>query len=235
MARTIATLRTPALAIPGNHDAAHVGQMAAEVLAADRVLELFNFRQTRRARELAAALGSVTMAGYSRHRVSPTLDVIAARPHSAGGPRLAFLPYLRQRFGVHDFPDSARRITTRVDQSSAEDVIILAHNGPTGLGARRDDLWGCDFRASEGDFGDADLERAVEHARGRVRAVVAGHMHHALRGGGTRAWQLERDGVLYVNAARVPRIFEREGTVARHHVELVVERGVARAREVLLS
>ena len=123
--------------------------------------------------------------------------------------------------------------------SVALGCVSIGRPGPTGLGARRDDLWGCDFRASEGDFGDPDLDRAIEHARegscGRVRAVVAGHMHHALRGGGTRAWRLEREGVLYVNAARVPRIFERDGGTSRHHVELVIEGGGARASEVVLS
>ena len=117
-------------------------------------------------------------------------------------------------------------------------MLLLAHNGPTGLGARKDDLWGCDFRESEGDFGDPDLEHAIGHARtaGKpVRAVIAGHMHHAVRGGSTRRWRARRDGVLYVNAARVPRIFEANGRTLRHHVELTIAGGVARAREVLLS
>lgn len=234
VARTIARLTTRAIVMPGNHDAAHVGQMAAEVLAADAMLALFNFGQASRERDFEEALGGVTVAGYSRHPISDTFDVVAARPHSAGGPRLAFLPHLRQRFGVYDRHDSARRIAALLDESDARDVVLLAHNGPTGLGASRDCIWGCDFRKAEGDWGDADLERALERAGGRVRAVVAGHMHHALRGGGKRTWQIERAGVLYVNAARVPRIFERDGRTMRHHVELVVDGGRATAREVRL-
>lgn len=234
-ARTIARLRTPTIVLPGNHDAAHVGQMAAEVLAADRLLSFFDLGQPARERDLESALGGATMAGYSRHPISGTLDVVAARPHSAGGPRLAFLPHLRRRFGVHDFEDSAQLIAARIEESEAEDVVVLAHNGPSGLGVSRKSIWGCDFKKSEGDWGDVDLERALTRSKSRVRAVVAGHMHHAVRGGGLREWCVERDGVLYVNAARVPRIFENEGRTHRHHVELVVEKGRARAREVRLS
>ena len=92
-----------------------------------------------------------------------------------------------------------------------ERIVVLAHDGPKGLGAARDAIFGCDFRAEAGDWGDSDLAIALDRAldAGRpVVAVVAGHMHHALRGGGTRAWQATRRGVLHVNAA-VPRVTEQ--------------------------
>ena len=54
----------------------------------------------------------------------------------------------------------------------------------------------------------------------QVIAVVAGHMHHALRGGGQRVWRVEQDGVLYVNAAHVPRVARRYGRSSRHHLLL---------------
>jgi uncharacterized protein (TIGR04168 family) len=94
-------------------------------------------------------------------------------------------------------------------------VLFLAHNGPSGLGGQAQDLWGRDFDPDGGDWGDADLRGAIEHARGRglrVLAVLAGHMHWALRGrpGVQRRWQLQERGTLYVNAARVPRVFTQE-------------------------
>ncbi|MEZ4339724.1 MAG: metallophosphoesterase family protein [Sandaracinaceae bacterium] len=238
-ARVIAKLRTPTYVIPGNHDAAHAGQMAAEVLESDALVAMLDFGQPARERDLAEALGPVVLAGYSRHRVADgdlLVDVIAARPHSAGGSRLAFRPHLQSAFGVRDFEESRRLIAKRIDESDARDVVFLAHNGPTGLGAKRNDIWGCDFRESEGDFGDADLEHAIAYAKAagkRVRAVIAGHMHHAVRGGGVRRWRVRRDGVLYVNAARVPRIFERDGRTLRHHVELTLDADRVRAREIL--
>lgn len=241
VARIIGSLQTRTLVIPGNHDAAHWGQLAAEVLEADAIIPLMNVGQDARLQGLEAALGGAELVGYSRHRLASSgrpVDLIAGRPHSAGGPRLAFRPHLAERFGVEDLEDSVRELKAQIDESDAEDLIFLAHNGPTGLGSKRDDIWGCDFRSSEGDFGDLDLERAIEHAKRRgkrVRAVVAGHMHHELRGGGHRRWQLVRDGVLYLNAARVPRIFDRGGRTLRHHVELTVDDTRVRAREVLLS
>src|SRR5690606_6212912 len=87
------------------------------------------------------------------------------------------------------------------------------------------DIYGCDFRPEEGDFGDSDLETALVHARARgvrVRAVVAGHMHHHLRGGGERRAYVVADGIHHVNAARVPRTRRRGELVEGHHVALTL-------------
>ncbi len=253
VAGVIATLETPAFVIPGNHDAVHVSQLAAEVLESDRAVDALERVPSLRSQEqrvaaLASALrgeraGSAILGGYSRHRIAPDgvapVDLVIARPHSFGGPRLAFRPYLTRAFGVSDLAASAERIDALLAACTAERVIVLAHNGPLGLGARRDDMFGCDFRASEGDFGDLDLRHAIDRAtaRGqRIAAVVAGHMHHRVRGGGKRPMSRELDGTLYVNAARVPRVIQREGKTLRHHVRLTIAPdGTARAEEVLAS
>ncbi len=241
VARAISQLRTPSLVIPGNHDAANVFQMAAEVLEADAILPLLNLGQRTRESELAKALGRARVAGYSLHPFEAAwgrFDVVAARPHSAGGVHLAFRPHLAETFGIEDMEASTERLIALVDESTAKDVIFLAHNGPSGLGSRRDDIWGCDFRRDEGDFGDPDLQRAIEHARAQgknVRAVLAGHMHHHLKGGGQRRWRVRENGILYVNAARVPRVFTRGERVLRHHVEFVIDERDVDAREVLLE
>ncbi len=241
VARAIARLRTPALVIPGNHDAANVFQMAAEALEADAILPLLHLGQRSRESELASALGGARLVGYSLHSLEAPwgrVDVVTGRPHTAGGAHFAFRSFLAEAFGVEDMEGSARKLEALVEESTAGEIVFLAHNGPSGLGARRDDIWGCDFKKAEGDFGDPDLERAVRHARRRgknVRAVIAGHMHHHLSGGGQRRWRVEQDGILYVNAARVPRIFTRGERVLRHHVELVLDRERAEAREILLE
>ena len=105
--------------------------------------------------------------------------------------------------------ESAGALLRLVDQVSTPTLLILAHNGPRGLGDRAHDIWGCDFQDEEGDWGDPDHEVAVARAveRGLRTVVVAGHMHHRVRGGGRRVWQTIRDEVLYVNPARVPRIY----------------------------
>ena len=163
--------------------------------------------------------------------------MLAGRPHSCGGPRLAFARYLRDAFGVASMEQSAARLCALVDQAPRDrPLLILSHNGPAGLGDRRSDPCGRDFHPDEGDWGDPDLAIAIAHAKAqghRLLAVVSGHMHHALRGGGTRTWHVERGSVLYVNAARVPRIFEDSGRHRRHHVALTVEGDAARAEPVL--
>ena len=86
----------------------------------------------------------------------------------------------------------------------------------------------------EGDHGDLDLRAAIDHARERgkrVRAVIAGHMHHALKGGGRRTWQVDRDDTLFINAAEVPR--HRDGR--RHHVRLTLDADHAEAEAVWVS
>jgi uncharacterized protein (TIGR04168 family) len=226
VARSIATMSTPALVLPGNHDGVSLPQLAAEALGTEALCHWFGRGQARRCRAFERALGPVPCAGYSAHPFEVrglAWTVIAARPHSMGGRRLSFRRYLEQRFGVPSLTQSAERLEALVAESETEQLLFLAHNGPTGLGAKPDDIWGCDFRPELGDFGDEDLRRAVDHARERrkrVIAVVAGHMHHAVKGGGERCWLVERDGVPYVNAARVPRIVRRAGRRERHHVLL---------------
>lgn len=243
VARYIAQLRTPAIVMPGNHDCITPQQMLAEIMGHEPTIGMLTGGEEARVAELRRALAPAILTGYGLHplpvRGGPPIDLVTARPHSFGGPVLSFRPYLERAHGITTLEASAARIARRVDESRASRIVFLAHNGPSGLGARRSDIWGCDFKRGEGDFGDPDLRAAIDHARGQdkhVLAVLAGHMHHALRGagGGHRTW-LYRDeaGTLHVNAARVPRVFTERGTKRRHHVEVVIEGDRAEAREVL--
>jgi uncharacterized protein (TIGR04168 family) len=240
VARSIAALGRRALVMPGNHDGVHVGQLVAEVTRNRRLGDFLGAGQERRCEELAAALGEGTLCGFTVHDLvtaGGSLRVIAARPHSMGGSYVAYARYLARRFGVRSIDDSARRLQALVDDSPHRRLVFFAHSGPTGLGSGRADIWGCDFRPEEGDWGDEDLRRAITHARTtgkHVLAVVAGHMHHAAKGGGRRPWQVMQDGILYVNAARVPRIFRRGAEIIRHHVAVSVGEAGATATEVLV-
>ena len=243
VARRISGLQKEALLIPGNHDAVTWAQFLAELGSRDGLAEVAGGKQKERVLALAEALGPVRLGGYSRHvfgKETP-LDVIVARPHAMGGRRLSYRPYLREEFGVDSLEDSARLLRELIDQSG-DWLFFLAHNGPSGLGEKRDSIWGRDFDARAGDFGDPDLEEALGYARSQgkqVVAVAAGHMHHALRGGGRRERVLLREGTVFINAARVPRIFTRDGKIFRHHVEVRIDsfRGEPRARvaEILVG
>jgi uncharacterized protein (TIGR04168 family) len=235
-AAELARLEKPALFVPGNHDAVHPAQLAAEITRRRSLIRLTAIGHTQRVRELREAVGGVQLGGYSVHRLPGGLDVVVGRPHAMGGSSISFAPHLAEAHGVTTLADSVTKLKQCVDDSESRRIVFLAHNGPTGLGARRNDIWGCDFRREEGDFGDVDLRVAIDHAveRGKqVLAVVAGHMHHRIRGGGQRTWYERRDGILYVNAAKVPRIFEERGEEYHHHIDLVIDGDEVDAIEVL--
>ena len=235
-AAELAKLQKPALLVPGNHDAVHPAQLAAEITRSVSLIRITAYGHAQRVRELREAVGGVQVGGYSVHHVGSETDVIVGRPHAMGGSSISFAPHMAEAYGVRSLEDSVQKLKRCVDDSSAPRVLFLAHNGPIGLGSARNDIWGCDFRKEEGDFGDEDLRIAIDYARERgkqVLAVVAGHMHHRLRGGGKRNWYERQDGVLYVNAARVPRIFEERGHAYHHHVDLTIEGSDVEAIEVL--
>jgi len=247
VARRIARLRTPAFVVPGNHDAVWATQILAEVLGwGQGVRSVLGVGQGRRVAALREALAPAVLGGFDAHRVplsSGAITLICGRPHSMGGPRLSFPGYLGRAFGCHGLDDAAGRLRRLVDGRPREDALLfLAHNGPAGLGADRAAPCGCDFRPEEGDWGDPDLATALEHAVAqgrRVLGVLAGHMHHRLRGGGRRRTRGRLLGVPVVNAAEVPR--HRPGPDAggppglrRHHVRIEIDGDDLRAEDVWL-
>ncbi|KAK3128543.1 hypothetical protein QOZ80_6BG0463230 [Eleusine coracana subsp. coracana] len=91
-------------------------------------------------------------------------------------------------------------------------VVLLAHNGPTGLGSRIDDICGRDWVPGGGDHGDPDLERAISDLQRETRVsiplVVFGHMHKSLAyGRGVRKMiAFGANETIYLNGAVVPRV-----------------------------
>lgn len=240
VARTLSQLERPCLFIPGNHDTVTAYQLLAEVKQYATLMRLSTIGQGSREGKLRRALGSVTYCGYSTHSFDvrgQRFDVVAARPYSMGGPKLGFKHRLEQVYGVDSIEASVVRLRRCLDQATSERVIILAHNGPYGLGSAREDIWGCDFRPEEGDYGDVDLQQAIEYAQEigkRIFCVAAGHMHRQLQGGGQRKWLLEKEGTNYLNAAMVPRIFQRNGRIVHHHVRLELDKSNLEIEELLL-
>jgi uncharacterized protein (TIGR04168 family) len=238
----IAALKAPTFVLPGNHDCMTAQQMFAEMMGHQATISMVSGGEEARVAELRAAIGSAILTGYAVHEIG-AISIIAARPHSFGGPSFAFKPYLSRAFGITNLDASGARLCDLVDEAEAEQLIFFAHNGPTGLGSARDAIWGCDFKRQGGDFGDQDLRDAIDHARARgknVLAVVAGHMHRQLRGSGPArerpAFLRDEAGTLFINAARVPRVFKHPETKAelRHHVMLRIEGERAEAEDVLV-
>lgn len=239
VARSLRRLRMPAICIPGNHDGLHAFQLGAEIAPrAHRFRSAFCQGQERRCARLARALGDVELLAYNRRRLTVggvDLNIVVGRPHSIGGRRLACIRHLDKQYGIDSMEASVARLKMLVDSCDDAPILFLAHNGPTGLGDRADSIWGCDFRRKEEDWGDRDLEEAVAYARAKgctVLAAVAGHMHRKTKSGRRRPAQVEQDGVLYVNAAEVPRHRKHDGVKKRHHVRLTVTGGQVTADDL---
>ncbi|MBK8901058.1 MAG: metallophosphoesterase [Anaerolineaceae bacterium] len=226
VARQMARLQKPTLIVPGNHDTLTLPQLVAEIKEWSRLRRWLAWGQPHRLRQWRRALGPVQVGGYSVHPAPGVEDVavVVARPFAMGGSVLHCQPQLKRQFGVGTMAESAARLCQLVEQSPQQRLIFLAHNGPTGLGSTRESIWGNDFQPEQGDFGDSDLREAIEFARQRgktVLAVAAGHMHHHVKREGQRTWHLVQDGIHYINAARVPRIFEENGRT-HHHIRLTI-------------
>ena len=71
------------------------------------------------------------------------------------------------------------------------------------------------------DWGDKDLELALQSCHRPVPLVVFGHMHEQLQDGGRRQMVREAGGRLYVNCARVPRWRRGETATIERAVTLI--------------
>lgn len=241
--RRIAKLKKPTFILPGNNDAEHYPDLAAELAYQAGRLEILQ--------ALGKARTSwVIPVGYSCHElVTPlgNVSLIVGRPLAQGGSQISFPDTLERLHGVRTHDASVRRYRELVDHAESETLVFLAHNGPSGLGEGEDALWGRDFPAPPGeearwprDFGDEDLGEAIAYARSRgkkVLAVIAGHMHR--RRSSSRPLFQEVAGTIFVNAAMVPRIRAEESGPLSHHAEVrfdpagleVVEHWVAPASQ----
>lgn len=176
--------------------------------------------------------------GYSS-MVAEDLGLVfaGARPFSKGGMQWGTVAdFYKKYYNVDSMEDSMSKILESIlDEKNAQHaLVVVAHNGPTGLGSRQEDPCGVDFMDPADDFGDPDLEEALQVASscGRPASLVLfGHMHHRLKKGGFRNMvSVDDDGTVYLNAAVVPRtknVHMEDDTVAtsRHFVKVTMTDG----------
>jgi uncharacterized protein (TIGR04168 family) len=205
MVRAVAALPHQKAVLLGNHDAwQSFGRRTA----------------TEKLRESLEILGEDHLAYAVREVPAAGISVVGARPFSWGGPNLRSPELYDEIYGVHTMRQSAAAIADAARNAQHRDLVILAHNGPLGLGDQSHDIFGKDFGKPGGDWGDRDLALAIQRIEGmglRVRAVVAGHMHHKLAHprGEMRTRFVRRGETLFLNAAYVPRVVRTEvGEVA---------------------
>ncbi|MBX3462087.1 MAG: TIGR04168 family protein [Planctomycetes bacterium] len=194
--RAVASLPVPKAVILGNHDA---WQSFGRKTATDKL------------RESLDVLGEDHVAYAVREVPRAGISLVGARPFSWGGQSLRSPELYDEIYGIHTMRQSAAAIVDAARNAQHRDLVILAHNGPLGLGDRTHDIFGKDFGKPGGDWGDRDLALAMQRIEGfglRVRAVIAGHMHHRLvhPRGGRRTRFVRRGQTLFLNAAYVPRV-----------------------------
>ncbi|CAN8301420.1 unnamed protein product [Cochlearia groenlandica] len=209
---SVAALPFPKAVILGNHDAWFTHDLSKRQNRVQMQLDILGDEHV----------------GYQRLDFpSFKLSIVGGRPFSHGGDRLFRKKLLVQRYGVHDMNASAGRIC-RAAHGTPEDhvVIILAHNGPTGLGSQAENICGKDWAEQGGDHGDPDLEQALrqlkETTKLSVPLVVFGHMHKELQSGKGNREMVVKDGdnkTLYVNGAIVPRVVGTEENSSRGGIE----------------
>ncbi|KAH0970172.1 hypothetical protein GBA52_022328 [Prunus armeniaca] len=169
LVQSVAELRFAKAVILGNHDAWHTKQFSGK--KKDGVqLQL-------------ECLGEEHVAYRRLDFPVVKLSVVGGRPFSCGGQQLFRPKLLLARYGVQDMDGSAKRIC-KAALGAPEDhlVILLAHNGPTGLGSNLDDVCGKDWVYGGGDHGDPD-------GNGLRKMIVVG-----------------ADNTIYLNGAIVPRV-----------------------------
>ncbi len=160
--------------------------------------------------------------GKSISWIKPLVSVVGGRTCSAGGGY-----YLSKQvssvYGQLTINDSVQRIVKAVNKIPLHlPLIILAHSGPTGLGSDFSSICGRDWKVPAIDWGDKDLEIAIDEIRKNreVDLVVFGHMHHNLkRGSGKRQTCIvdKKYKTIYLNAACVPRkILDISGNTLTH-------------------
>jgi uncharacterized protein (TIGR04168 family) len=224
MARCIAGLNLPKAVILGNHDAWYsASPWGVSRCPYDRAKE-------DRVQMQLDALG-ICHVGYGKLDFPElNLTVVGSRPFSWGGPEWRNGEFHRQRFGVSSFTESTAKIVAAGLGATGDRLIIIGHNGPTGLGEDPEDICGKDWETLGGDYGDPDLAAAIAQlqAAGKSIPLVAfGHMHHGLRHTRERLRQAFRqvDRTLYLNAARCPRIVEQANQESWHNFSIVTLQG----------
>lgn len=205
--QTVAAIDIPKVVMLGNHDAWQSFSNKAPTSNLRKSIELLG------ADHLAYGVRELPRAGIS---------IIGARPFSWGGASLRSPEIYGEFYGVTDMRSSAARIVEAARKAQHRDLLVLAHNGPTGLGEGPQDIYGKDFGKPGGDWGDKDLDQAlgqIQELGLRVRCVVAGHMHHrTLRPrGGIRTRFVRRGATLFANPAVVPRLRKVAGGVELSH------------------
>jgi uncharacterized protein (TIGR04168 family) len=230
--RQIAELAFPKASIFGNHDAWYTATPWGRRKCPYNPAEDDRFQQQ-------LDLLQDCRVGYGRKDFAALgLGVVGSRPFSWGGPEWKNKTFYRERFGVTSFDESSAKITQAALASPHQTLLMIGHNGPTGLGDRPEEPCGKDWNPISGDYGDPDFEQAIAQIKAQGKSVPLvgfGHMHHTLRHrkDRLRTCALYKDDTLYLNAARCPRIVDRQGQRLRNFSRVTLRQGQVERAELV--
>jgi uncharacterized protein (TIGR04168 family) len=208
--RQVSQLDLPKAIIFGNHDAWYSSTKSGRENAPyDRTIE--------DRLQIQLDLIGDTHVGYGKLEFPQwDLTVVGGRPFSSGGSEWTNRRFYRDRYGIHNLTESTDRIVQQIQAAQGQQIILMGHNGPAGLGDRPDSPCGKDWNPLGGDHGDRDLEAAIQQAEQLGKSILFvtfGHMHHRLRHLTAQRDRLRQTAyTTYLNAACVPRIIHSSKT-----------------------
>ncbi len=141
---------------------------------------------------------------------------------------------------MHNFAESAQLILNAIEQSQCDHIILLSHNGPSGLGNTEDSICGKDWKKTAGDYGDPDLAMVLDqfydqnhgqkfsNQHKKIILNTFGHMHHQLRLQQKQRQRLVIDArnTMFLNAACVPRLVAHHDGIYRNFSVVELEQGI---------
>ena len=223
----IAKINIPKAAIMGNHDAWYsASSWGRQKAPYDRSVE-------DRVQQQLDLLGN-THVGFSKLDFAEcNLSVVGSRPFSWGGSTWRNAQFYSDRYNVTSFAESTQQIVNSAKDAAYDNLIVIGHNGPFGLGSKTESICGRDWKIDGGDYGDPDLQEAIAQIRSlgkSIPLVTFGHMHHALKHpAGKRRTIVEfKEDTVYLNAACVPRIVKSDRQTKRSFSLVSLQQGVVK-------
>ena len=222
--RQIAAVETPKAVVMGNHDAWYsASSWGRQKAPYDQKIE-------DRVQQQLDLLGKDHV-GFSKLDFDNlALSVVGSRPFSWGGSTWRNGQFYHDRYNVKSFAESTRQIVTSAQNTAYDNVVIIGHNGPFGLGDKTESICGRDWKPEGGDYGDPDLQSAIAQIRNlgkSIPLVTFGHMHHALKHpfGKRRTIINVKDDIVYFNAACVPRVIKSDRVSKRSFSLVSLQQG----------
>ena len=152
--REIAAVSVPKAVIMGNHDAWYSASTWGQKKAPyDRTKE-------DRVQQQLDLLGEAHVGFGKLDFPQLGVSVVGSRPFSWGGDTWRNSQFYRDRYSVKNFTESTEKIVRSAQDAAHETLILIAHNGPTGLGKTTESICGRDWKEEGGDYGDPDFDRS---------------------------------------------------------------------------